>query len=50
MEDGTLLYQTAIVDLTNRKRTEEAIRQSELRYRTLFDFVPVAVIRAMPKA
>ena len=43
MEDGTLLYQTAIVDLTNRKRTEEAIRQSELRYRTLFDFVPVAV-------
>jgi PAS domain S-box-containing protein len=43
MRDGTLLYQTAIVDLTARKRTEEAIRQSELRYRTLFDFVPVAV-------
>jgi PAS domain S-box-containing protein len=31
------------VDRTARKRTEEAIRQSELRYHTLFDLVPVAV-------
>ena len=43
MRDGALLYQTAIVDLTERKRAEGAIRQSELRYRTLFDLVPVAV-------
>src|SRR5205814_5920515 len=43
MHDGALLYQTAIVDLTERKRAEKAIRQSELRYRTLFDVVPVAV-------
>ena len=43
MRDGTLLYQTAIIDLTERKRTDEAIRQSEKRYRTLFDLVPVAV-------
>jgi PAS domain S-box-containing protein len=43
MHEGALLYQTAIVDLTERKRTEEAIRQSELRYRTLFDLVPAAV-------
>ena len=41
--NGPLLYQTAIVDLTERQQAEEAIRQSELRYRTLFDFVPVAV-------
>ena len=43
MRNGVLLYQTAIVDLTERHRAEEAIRQSEKRYRTLFDFVPVAV-------
>jgi len=43
MRDGALLYQTAIIDLTERKRANEAIRQSEKRYRTLFDLVPVAV-------
>jgi PAS domain S-box-containing protein len=43
MRDGALLYQTAIIDLTDRKRTDEAIRQSEKRYHTLFDLVPVAV-------
>jgi PAS domain S-box-containing protein len=43
MRDGALLYQTAIVDLSDRKQAEEAIRQSEQRYRTLFDLVPVAV-------
>ena len=43
MRDGALLYQTAILDLTERKRAEEAIRQSEERYRTLFNLGPVAV-------
>jgi PAS domain S-box-containing protein len=43
MKDGACLFRTAIVDLTERKRGEDLIRQSELRYRTLFDFVPVAV-------
>jgi PAS domain S-box-containing protein len=43
MPDGARLYQTAIVDLTERKRFEETIQRSEERYRTLFDLVPVAV-------
>jgi PAS domain S-box-containing protein len=43
MRDGARLYQTAIVDLTERKRFEEKIQRSEERYRTLFDLVPVAV-------
>ena len=43
MRNGALLYQTAIVDLTERSRFEEEIQRSEERYRTLFDLVPVAV-------
>jgi PAS domain S-box-containing protein len=43
MRDGARLYQTAIVDLTERKRFEEKIQRSEERYRTLFDLVPVAI-------
>jgi PAS domain S-box-containing protein len=43
MKDGAQSYQTAIVDLSERKRFEEKIQRSEERYRTLFDLVPVAV-------
>jgi len=43
MRDGARLYQTAIVDLTERKRFEETIQRSEERYRTLFHLVPVAI-------
>ncbi len=42
-KEGTRLYQTAIVDLTERVRAQEMIRRSEERYRTLFDLVPMAV-------
>jgi PAS domain S-box-containing protein len=43
MKEGAQSYQTAIVDLTERKRFEEKVQRSEERYRTLFDLVPVAV-------
>jgi PAS domain S-box-containing protein len=37
------INQTAIVDLTKLKRTEDKIRESQKLYRNLFDLVPVAV-------
>ena len=43
LHDGALLFQTALVDLTERKRAEAELRRSERRYRTLFDFAPVGV-------
>jgi len=43
LSNGAVLFQTAIVDLTERKRSEEKVQRSEERYRTLFDLVPVAV-------
>ena len=48
--NGVLLYQTAIVDLTERKHFEEKFQRSEERYRTLFDLVPVRSICATQTA
>ena len=41
--NGQRLFQTSIFDVTERKQFEETMRQSEERYRTLFDLVPVAI-------
>ena len=42
-QNGALLYQAAIADLSKRERPEERLQRSEQRYQTLFDLVPVAV-------
>lgn len=39
---------TAFEDITERKRSIEALRGSEERYRTLFDGAPVALFRTTP--
>jgi diguanylate cyclase (GGDEF)-like protein/PAS domain S-box-containing protein len=36
-------------DITERIRTEEALRASEVRYRNLFDRIPVALYRTTPQ-
>jgi len=42
-EDGSIIRQATAIDITNRRRAEEARRSSEQRYRTLFEKSVAAV-------
>jgi PAS domain S-box-containing protein len=42
-EDGTMRIYGAVQDVSERKQVEEALRESEQRYRELFDRMPVGL-------
>jgi PAS domain S-box-containing protein len=46
--DGSTAVQSTIIDVTERKRVEESLRESEKKYRALFEDVPVGLYRTAP--
>jgi PAS domain S-box-containing protein len=46
--DGKPVIQLAFIDITERKRAEEALRRSEIRFREIFENIAVGVYRTTP--
>ena len=42
-DDGLIGYRGVIVDISERKKTEEALQKSEEKYRTIFDESPIGI-------
>ena len=49
MKDGACLYQTAIFDLTERKRAEQALRDSQQRLQATYERAPIGISEASPE-
>jgi len=48
IDDRTVGFQAIIIDVSERKQAEEALRTSEMKYRTLFENVPHGIYRSAP--
>ena len=49
MKDGARFYQTAIFDLTERKRAEQALRDSQQRLQATYERAPIGISEASPE-
>src|SRR5947208_7023083 len=47
--NGALLYQTAIMDLTERKRAEQALRESRQRLQATYERAPIGIVESSPE-
>jgi PAS domain S-box-containing protein len=48
MKDGARLYQTAIFDLTETKRAEQALRESRQRLQATYERAPIGIVESSP--
>ena len=46
--DNKLFYQFSIIDITERKKVEKDLKDSELRYRTIFEDTQVGIYQSTP--
>src|SRR6266705_2945952 len=47
--NGALLYQTAVMDLTERKRAEQALRESRQRLQATYERAPIGIVESSPE-
>ena len=47
--NGALLYQTAIMDLSERKRAEQALRESKQRLLATYERAPIGIVESSPE-
>src|SRR5438874_10013745 len=47
--NGALLYQTAIMDLSERKRAEQALQESSQRLQATYERAPIGIVESSPE-
>src|SRR6266478_9273728 len=48
-KNGALLYQTAIMDLSERKRAEQALQESSQRLQATYERAPIGITECSPE-